>query len=295
MEDFSRLLISGTLTGSIYGLVAMGFVLIYKASNILNFAQGAMMLLLTYFSWSFMSQFNLPPSLAIAATIIVAFILGFLIERLLLRPLIGEELLTIMMATIGLGIFLEGLETIIWSGSFKSYPEPIMPEGAVYIGDINVGLASIVSFLVVIVLVAGLFGFFKYTKMGLAMRSVAEDHEAAQSKGIKINYIFAATWIISAIVSAFAGILLADIQGISYEINSIGLKVFPVILLGGLQSLPGAIIAGVIIGVLENFADIYISPLVGGGVKEIFPYVILIIVLMVRPFGLFGLKRIERI
>jgi branched-chain amino acid transport system permease protein len=295
MEDFFRLIIAGTMTGSIYGLVAMGFVLIYKASNILNFAQGAMMLLLTYFSWSFMAQLNLSPFLAIAATVIVAFILAILIERLLLRPLIGEALLSIIMATIGLAVFLEGLETIIWAGSFKTYPAPLIPEGAVHIGNINIGLGSIVSFLIVLMLVAGLFGFFKYTKIGLAMRAVAEDHETAQSKGIRINRIFAVTWIISGLISAFAGILLADIQGISYEIGAMGLKVFPVVLLGGLESLPGAIIAGVIIGILENLADVYISPLVGGGIKEICPYVILIVVLMVRPYGLFGLERIERI
>jgi len=295
MEDFIHLVIAGIMTGSIYGLVAMGFVLIYKASNILNFAQGAIMLLLTYFSWSFMGQFHLSPFGAIAGTILVAVLIALLVERLLLRPLVGESLLSIIMATIGLAVFLEGIETIIWAGSFKTYPVPLMPEGVINIGNIRIGLGSILTFVIVLIIVSALFSFFKYTKLGLAMRAVAEDHETAQSKGIRINHIFAATWIISGLVSAFAGILLADIQGISYEIGAMGLKVFPVVLLGGLESLPGAIIAGVIIGILENLADVYVSPLIGGGIKEIFPYVVLIVVLMVRPYGLFGLERIERI
>jgi branched-chain amino acid transport system permease protein len=295
VEDFVRLIIAGILTGSIYGLVAMGFVLIYKASKILNFAQGAMMLLLTYFSWSFTAQFRLPVFFAIVGTLFLAVILGISVERLLLRPLVGESLLSIIMATIGLAVFLEGIETVIWAGSFKSYPVPLMPKGVIHIGNIGIGFGSILSFMAVFISAGVLFVFFKYTRLGLAMRAVAEDHETAQSKGIRIHVIFAASWIISGFVSAFAGILLADIQGISYEIGAMGLKVFPVVLLGGLESLPGALIAGIIIGILENLADVYVSPLVGGGIKEIFPYIVLVVVLMVRPYGLFGLERIERI
>lgn len=295
MDDFVRLIIAGILTGSIYGLIAMGFVLIYKASKILNFAQGAMMLLLTYFSWSFMAQFHLSPFFAIAATLFLAVILGITIERLLLRPLVGESLLSIIMATIGLAVFLEGIETVIWAGSFKTYPIALMPKGFIQLGSIGIGFGSIFSLMAVFIAVVVLFVFFKYTKLGLAMRAVAEDHETAQSKGIRIHGIFAAAWIISGCVSVLAGVLLGDIQGISYELGGMGLKVFPVVLLGGLESLPGALIAGIIIGTSENFADVYVSPLVGGGIKEIFPYVVSVVVLMVRPYGLFGLERIERI
>jgi len=294
--SFVQLTISGIITGFIYGFVALGFILIFKASKILNFAQGAMLLFLAYVSWSFMAQLHMPWYWSIIATLIVAVIFGFSVERVVLRPLLGEPLLAMMAATIGLGVLIEGIVTILWAGSLKTYPVSIIPSGSVEImGDIKIGLESIITLILIILLVAVLFSFFKYTRIGLAMRAVAEDHETAQSKGIKINSIFAAAWIISGIVSVFAGVLLGSSNGISYSLSGMGMKVFPVALLGGLESLPGAIIAGILVGVLENYADVWISPLVGGGVKEIFPYIILIVVLIVRPYGLFGLKKIERV
>jgi branched-chain amino acid transport system permease protein len=201
-----------------------------------------------------------------------------------------------MAATIGLGVLIEGVVTIVWASALKTYPVQLIPRGIIDIGGgVKIGLDSIIGLLLVLIIGFALFSFFKYTRLGLAMRAVAEDHEVAQSKGIKINSIFAAAWIISGLVSVFAALILGSSNGISYSLSGLGMKVFPVALLGGLESLPGAIIAGVLVGVLENYADILISPLVGGGVKEIFPYFILIIVLIVAPYGLFGLKKIERI
>jgi branched-chain amino acid transport system permease protein len=292
---FIQLTISGVVTGFIYGLVAIGFILIFKASKILNFAQGSMLLFFGYVSWSLMAQMHIPLFWAIVSTFAIAFILGFSIERFVLRPLLGEPLLAMMAATIGLGVLIEGFTTIIWASNLKTYPVQIIPRGIVDIGGIKLGLNYIIILLVVLIIGIALFFFFKYTRIGLAMRAVAEDHEIAQSKGIKINSIFAATWIVSGLVTAFAALILGTTTGISYTLAGLGMKVFPVALLGGLESLFGAIIAGILVGILENYADLWISPLVGGGVKEIFPYVILIVVLIVSPYGLFGLRKIERI
>jgi branched-chain amino acid transport system permease protein len=295
MKIFLQYTLSGLMTGIIYGLVAMGFVLIYKSSKILNFAQGTILMLLAYVSWSFFTQLHLPPWLAFLATIAVAVILGLLVERFVLRPLIGQPLLAIIMVTIALAALLEGIEFLVWESELRVYEPALLPAGLVHIGPLVLSQAEILSFCIAMVLVFIFSLFFKYTRQGLAMRAVAEDHQAAQSKGIRVHKVFAWAWIISVIVSAIGGILLGSIVGISYAMSWIGLKVFPVVLLGGLESLPGAIIAGLVVGVLENLAGGYLDPLVGGGIKEIFPFVILIFVLLIKPYGLFGLVRIERI
>lgn len=295
MTTFLQYTLSGLMTGTIYGLVAMGFVLIYKASKILNFAQGTMLMFLSYVSWSFFTQFQFPPILAFFATLAVAVILALLIERVALRPLIGQPLLAIIMVTITLSVLLEGLEFLIWESEHKVYQPTWLPEETVHLGSLIISQAEIYCFVIAITLVISLSLFFKYTRKGLMMRAVAEDHQAAQSKGIRVHNAFAWAWAISAVVSAIGGMLLGSIVGISYAMSWIGLKVFPVVLLGGLESLHGAVIAGLIVGVLENIAGGYLDPLVGGGIKDIFPYVVLIIVLLFKPYGLFGLVRIERI
>lgn len=295
MTVFLQYTLSGLMTGTIYGLVAMGFVLIYKSSKILNFAQGAMLMLLSYVSWSFFAQLHLPPVIAFFATLAIAVILALLVERFALRPLIGQSLLAIIMVTIALSALFEGIEFLIWESEHKVYEPAWLPEETIHFNTLIISQAEIYCFISVIVLVLFLSLFFKYTKRGLIMRAVAEDHQAAQSKGIRVHNVFAWSWAISAVVSAIGGMLLGSIVGISYAMSWIGLKVFPVVLLGGLESLPGAIIAGLIVGVLENIAGGYLDPLVGGGIKDIFPYIVLILVLLVKPYGLFGLERIERI
>lgn len=283
------------MTGTIYGLVAMGFVLIYKSSKILNFAQGTMLMLLAYVSWSFFTQLHLPIIIAFSATLAIAVILALLVERFALRPLIGQPLLAIIMVTIALSALFEGIEYLVWESEHKVYEPAWLPENPVHLGPLVISQAEIYCFAIAVILVLGLSLFFKYTKRGLFMRAVAEDHQVAQAKGIRVHNVFAWAWIISAVVSAIGGMLLGSIVGISYAMSWVGLKVFPIVLLGGLESLPGAIIAGLIVGVLENIAGGYLDPLVGGGIKDIFPYIILIVVLLIKPYGLFGLERIERI
>jgi branched-chain amino acid transport system permease protein len=295
MTVFLQYTLSGLMTGTIYGLVAMGFVLIYKASKILNFAQGTILMFLAYVSWSFFTQFRFPPVLAFVATLAVAVILALVVERFALRPLIGQPLLAIIMVTIALSVLFEGLEFLIWESEHKVYEPMWLPEDAIHMGSLVMSQAELYCFAIAVILVICLSLFFKYTKRGLLMRAVAEDHQAAQSRGIRVHNVFAWSWAISAVVSAIGGMLLGSIVGISYAMSWIGLKVFPVVLLGGLESLHGAVIAGLIVGVLENIAGAYLDPLVGGGVKDIFPYIILIIVLLIKPYGLFGLVRIERI
>jgi branched-chain amino acid transport system permease protein len=295
MTVFLQYTLSGLMTGTIYGLVAMGFVLIYKASKILNFAQGTILMFLAYVSWSFFTQLHFPPVLAFMATLCVAVILALVVERFALRPLIGQPLLAIIMVTIALSVLFEGLEFLIWESEHKVYEPMWLPEDAMHLGSLIMSQAELYCFAIAVILVLSLSLFFKYTRRGLLMRAVAEDHQAAQSRGIRVHNVFAWSWAISAIVSAIGGMLLGSIVGISYAMSWIGLKVFPVVLLGGLESLHGAVIAGLIVGVLENIAGGYLDPLVGGGVKDIFPYIILIIVLLIKPYGLFGLVRIERI
>lgn len=295
MTIFLQYTLSGLMTGTIYGLVAMGFVLIYKSSKVLNFAQGAMLMLLSYVSWSFFTQLHLPPVIAFFATLVIAVILALLVERFALRPLIGQSLLAIIMVTIALSALFEGIEFLIWGSEHKVYEPTWLPEETIHFGTLIISQAEIYCFISAIALVLFLSLFFKYTKRGLIMRAVAEDHQVAQSKGIRVHNVFAWSWAISAVVSAIGGMLLGSIVGISYAMSWIGLKVFPVVLLGGLESLPGAIIAGLIVGVLENIAGGYLDPLVGGGIKDIFPYIVLILVLLIKPYGLFGLERIERI
>ena len=295
MTVFFQYTLSGLMTGTIYGLVAMGFVLIYKSSKILNFAQGSMLMLLAYVSWSLFTQLRLPAFIAFFATLAVAVILALLVERFALRPLIGQPLLAIIMVTIALSVLFEGLEFLVWESEHKVYEPAWLPEETVHFGNLVVSQADIYCFIIAVMLVLFLSLFFKYTKKGLIMRAVAEDHQVAQSKGIRVHNVFAWSWAISAVVSAIGGMLLGSIVGISYAMSWIGLKVFPIVLLGGLESLHGALIAGLIVGILENIAGGYLDPLVGGGIKDIFPYIILIVVLLVKPYGLFGLVRIERI
>ena len=294
MIDFIDMIIGGVAIGAIYGLVGMGFVLIIKASELLNFSQGAMMMLMAYVFWSLVEQAGLPIWAAFAGTFIIAIILGVLVERLLLRPMIGQPLLAVVMMTISLSIFFDGLVCFFWQTQTYSLPS-FLPGDVVTIGALTISQEYVISLIIVPILAIALSLFFLRTKIGLAMRCVAEDEQASQSLGISPTTVYMIAWVISFLIASVAGILFASMQSVSYTISNLGLKVFAVILLGGLDSLIGAAIAGIVVGILENLTAWYIDPLVGGGVKEIAPYVVMIIVLMVKPSGLFGSPKIERV
>ena len=299
MDMFVQLLISGILVGSVYGLIALGFVLVYKASGILNLAQGELVMIGAYLCYTGVSVINLPVVLAFLFTFAISGIIGVTISRVTIRPLVGQPLLSIIMMTIVLSIALRGISILAWGAETK---------GLSVFGDRDFNLVGAVisehsiwacglSLLAVIVFAL----YFQRTKGGRAMRAVAEDQQAAQSVGIKVLSVFDNSWLIAAVVGALGGILLASSSGVSTDLSHLGLKVLPVVLLGGLESIRGAIIGGIIIGVAENMAVGYLDPivsdwgLVGGGLRNVFPYVLALVFLVIRPYGLFGQKRIERI
>ena len=280
--------------GAIYGLVGMGFVLIIKASKILNFSQGAMLMLMAYLFWSFAVQFHLPLWAAFTLTFAVAVILGVVVERLLLRPMVGQGLLSVIMMTIAMAVLFEGITCLFWQTQVHTAPQ-FLPGETVQVGGILVSQEYVASLIIVIILSGALSIFFLRTKLGLSMRAVAEDEQAAQALGIRPTTVYMVAWIVSFIVATVAGILFASMQSVSFTISNLGLKVFAVVLLGGFESLAGVVVAGVIVGILENLSAWYIDPIVGGGVREIAPYLIMILVLLIRPSGLFGSPRIERV
>jgi branched-chain amino acid transport system permease protein len=292
MEFFFQLLITGIVIGFLYALSALGFVMIFKSSSVLNFAHGELLAIGAFIFLVLVSRAQLPIPIAFLVTFIGTFALGFVIERLFLRPLIGEALIEVIMLTVGLAAMFKGLMLFIWGGNLYTYPE-FLPEVLSFtIGGITIPpvyTAAIIIGLLFLVL----FGlFFKYSSQGIYMRSVADNQPAALSLGVHVRRVFALSWAIAALVAGMSGIVLGIINGINvHELSAIGLKVFPVVILGGLDSIGGAIIGGIIIGLVETFVSGYISP----SIADTISYIILVFILMVKPYGLFGLVEIERV
>jgi branched-chain amino acid transport system permease protein len=291
---FLQLVASGVAIGSIYALVALGFVLIYKATDVLNMAQGEMLMIGAWFSFSMIVDYGIPFVPAFFLTLLFSIALGLAIERIALRPLIGQPVISVIMVTIGLSIALRALVIAIWGTQFQRYPTPIQ-DSVVNLGPIPIAEVYIWSLATSLLLVGGLTLGFRFTRMGIAMRAVADDQQAALSVGISVRRVFAMAWIISAVVSTIGGILLANIQGVGIALSAVGLKALPVSIVGGLDSIPGAIVGGILIGVLENLSSGYLDAPLGGGVREVVPYVLLVLILLVKPYGLFGKERIERV
>jgi len=297
-------IVFGLVVGAVYGVVALGFVLIYKSSSVLNLAQGAL-LMLGGFTCLQIARF-LPGGigffiLAVLITLVIAILLGLGIERLALRPLIGEPLISIIMMTIGLNVLLGGIGYAIWGSGNYAYPIDIIPIGSVSILGSDLSYKYLFSLAIAVISLVLFSLFFQFTRSGIAMRATADDQLAAQSLGISVKRIFGNAWAIGCITAAIGGIVLGFLVGLnSYNTPLFGIRVLPVVLLGGLDSIPGAILAGLIIGVSENLAGAYFDPILyqwlgWGGTKEIFPFIIIMIILMVKPYGLFGWVRIERI
>ncbi len=292
MEFFFQILINGLSIGFTYALAALGFVMIFKSSSVLNFAHGELMAIGAFLFLVLSTWAKLPIVLAFLLTLIGSFSLGFIIERLFLRPLIGEALIEVIMLTVGLAIMFRGLMLFIFGGDIHSYPN-FLPEALTFHwGAVEVPGVYVATFIIGLVFL-GLFGcFFKYSSQGIYMRSVADNQPAAMSLGVHVRRVFALSWAIAALVCAISGIVLGIINGINvHQVSSLGLKVFPVVILGGLDSIGGAILGGIIIGLLEAFTGGYIST----ALKEVVPYIVLIIVLLIKPYGLFGLVEIERV
>jgi len=294
MDILLQVIITGIATGGVYGLIALGYVLIYKATSILNLATGSFMTLGAFVCLTILVGSGAPFWVALLGTLAFAFVLGIVIERVILRQLIGEPIISVIMVTIGLAFVVQGLTHLIWSPDYRSFPEIFPPE------PLNLDFAIVPSGLLwgFIFALIGTIIFiliFKFTRTGVAMRATANDQQAALSMGISVRWIFALSWSFGAIAAVIGGIVIGNISGISIYMGDIGLKVLAVIILGGLDSIGGAILGGLIIGVLENLTGLYIDPLVGGGAKAVAPFFILVIILMIRPCGLFGKEIIERV
>jgi branched-chain amino acid transport system permease protein len=295
MTFFLQLVVTGFSLGMIYALISIGVVIIIKCTNAFNIAQGHFVLIGGYLGYTFLVSFHLPIWATLILAIVAAIIMGLLIERLTLRPLVGQPELAIIMMTIALSGVLEGLATLIWGGEYKTY-HGVLPTVALKLKQISIPSESLIGLIVSIIAVAILMFFFRYTKMGLAMRATAEDLHVVQSVGIKATTVYKISWVIACIVGVIAGILLGGVSGVMIPLAEVGGKAFAVVLLGGVNSIGGAIVAGVVLGVLENVAAGYLDPLLPrGGLANVFPYIVMIIVLIFKPHGLFGLVRIERI
>jgi branched-chain amino acid transport system permease protein len=295
MNFFLQLMISGFALGMVYALIAIGFVIILKCSKAFNIAQGHFVMIGGYLGFTFLVTFHMPVWLSLLAAVGAAIILGLIIERLTLRPMVGQPVLAIIMMTIALSVIFEGLATLIWGGEYKTY-HGVLPTITLKVGELSIPPETLIGVIVSIIAVVILMLFFRYTRSGLAMMATAEDEQVVQSAGIKVTTVYALSWVIACVVGVIGGIILGGVSGVMIPLANIGLKAFAVVLLGGVNSIGGAIVAGIILGVLENVAAGYLDPLLpGGGLANVFPFIIMIIVLIFRPYGLFGLVEIERI
>jgi len=298
MTFFIEVVLSGLMAGVMYSLVALGFVLIFKASGIFNFAQGVMALFAALTLVGLMEKFGFPIWLALIGTIAVMIALAWLIERVMLRHLVNQEPIILFMATIGLAYVLEGMGDILWGSDVKVLDLGI-PQGAsdwmldsfdIYIEKLEVFAAATAA-----VMVTFLAVFFQKTRIGRALRAVADDHQAALSVGISLHTIWVIVWSVAGIVALVAGIMWGSKSGVQFSLSLIALKALPVLILGGFTSVPGAIIGGMIIGVGEKVAEVYVGPFVGGAIENWFAYMLALVFLLFRPQGLFGEKIIERV
>jgi branched-chain amino acid transport system permease protein len=294
MDILGQLIVSGIAVGGIYALIALGFVLIYKATSIINFATGEFMMIGAYFFYTFMVMIGLPPVPSFLLVMFCSALLGLFIERAILRHMLGQPTISIVMVTIGLSSILMGLAEMIWSTDFKSFP-PLFPRAPVIIGDIIIRSNLFWGFVAAMVAVVFFAVLFKYAKVGVAMRATAGDQMAAFSMGINVRTMFTVAWSLGAIAAALGGVIIGNIGGIQPTLGHIGLKIFPVVILGGLDSIAGGVVGVFIVGLVENIAGGYLDPYVGGGVKDLAPFVVLVLILLIKPYGLFGKEDIERL
>ena len=309
MAFFLETLLGGLMAGMLYSLVALGFVLIFKASGVFNFAQGAMVLFaalaMARFSewipqWTGIQSLLFANVIAFVMAGGVMFVVAWLIERLVLRHLVNQEGATLLMATLGIAYFMEGLGQTIFGGSIYKIDigmpkDPIFALDTVFPGGILINKEDLYAALIAAVLVALLSVFFQKTSTGRALRAVADDHQAAQSIGIPLNRIWVIVWCVAGVVALVAGMIWGSKLGVQFSLATIALRALPVVILGGLTSVPGAIIGGLIIGVGEKLSEVYLGPFVGGGIEIWFAYVLALGFLLIRPQGLFGEKIIDRV
>lgn len=290
MSTFLNLLIYGLADGAILALAALGFVLIYKATGVINFAQGEFLLVGAYMFYTAFVVLQLPLLLAVVFGVVVATLIGVLIERLILRPMVGESAISIIMVTIGLSMFLRAVVQMFYGTSPKTQPA-LLPRDSISFLGATVPLNRLLVIVIAAIVLTAFTIFFRRSRHGIAMRAVADDQQAAMTMGISVRRIFAMAWALAAVSALIAGVLLGDISHVDQNLASFGLLVFPVVILGGLDSVPGTIVGGLTIGLLSQFVSGYLDP----GLATVIPYVVLVLILLVRPYGIFGETRIERV
>jgi branched-chain amino acid transport system permease protein len=294
-ELLLQLVINGLILGTLYGVVAMCFTLIYKASQVVNFAQGEFLLIGAWVCWWFLTEFQLPFYAGFLLTLVFMMSFGILLQIVVLRPLIGEPVISVIMVTIGLSIFFQAIMKWVFGVFVQPFP-PIFETEAIAVFGLRVQPAYLLSFVISILIMAAFAWFFKYSRLGLAMRATAFDQQVAQSLGISVKRMFALSWAISAMVSAVAGVVFGIVNGVSSALSFFGIKVFPAVILGGLDSIVGAVLGGLIIGVLENLAEYVDSQWLNvGNLYQVAPFYVLVLILMIKPYGLFGTEKIERV
>ncbi|MBI2460730.1 MAG: branched-chain amino acid ABC transporter permease [Candidatus Rokubacteria bacterium] len=294
MAILVELVLSGIMVGSIYALVALGWTLIYKCSGVLNLAMGELTLVgaylsLTYYHWGF------PFPVALIAMLITGFILGLVTERLVLRRMIGEPILAVIMITAGLSFFFRALVGFVWGTDTVVFTPPVFPREPVRFFGMVFAEIYLWSFVAAIAMLVIFVWFFQRSRWGLSMQATADDEMAALSLGVSAKWVYALAWAIAFMAAGVGGTLLGNINGLNISVGYLGLLVLPAVVLGGLNSVPGAIVGGLAIGILQNLSDAYVGKLTGGGVKEIAPFVFMVIILLFRPYGLWGWVRIERV
>jgi len=294
MAELLQYVITGITVGMVYSLIALGFVLIWKSSGVANLALGQLVLISAWFTYGMLVQAGLPLWLGFPLVIIFAMALGWIIERFILRPLIAQPILSLITVTLGLAYFIQGLVVFIWPWSVAALPR-LFPTEPIHIGPAVLSQEYLWAAAISLFLFGLLSLFFRYHKMGIAMRATADDQMAVQACGIPVTKIFSRSWMFACVLAAVGGILMSSIGGITFGLVETGLKAFSVVILGGLDSFLGAIVAGPIIGLAENLGGGYLTPLTWPGVREVIPFIVIIIVMFLKPYGLFGEVRIERI
>lgn len=290
-----QLVLNGLIVGALYGVVAMSFVLIYKASQVVNFAQGEFLLIGAWVCWWLLTTYQLPFFVGMLVTFAFMLVFGIALQVVVLRPLIGEPIISVIMVTIGLSIFFQALCKWLFGVFAQPFP-PIFTTSQVSILGLEIQTVYLMSLGISVAMMAAFAWFFRYSKHGLAMRATAFDQQVAQSLGIPVRNVFAMAWAISAVVSSVAGIVVGIVNGVSSALSFYGIKVFPAVILGGLDSVAGAVIGGLVIGLLENLAQ-YVDGqyLHWGNLYEIVPFYVLVVILMIKPYGFFGTRDIERV
>jgi len=287
------LVVSGLSIGLMYSLIALGFVLVYKATDAINFAQGEFVMLAGFVAAVSLGD-KVPVLAAVAIAVAVMVVFSFALERVVLRPLLGRPIVAVIMATIGLGAMLRGLPPITVGGETRAVSLPI-GDTPITFGPISLPPVQVLGVIVTLLFLAVFTWFFLKSRMGVAMRAVADNQQVAMAMGINVERYFALAWAMAGTVSALGGVIWGSMLGVDVHLALVGLKVFPVVILGGLDSIVGAVIGGLIVGVVESLAAGYLDPYVGGGTKDFAPYVLMILMLMFKPYGMFGTHRIERV